>query len=229
MTVTHDLSFYALIMNASALVQLVMLILLGVSLVSWNYIFSKMFTIKKARAQTELFEKNFWSGGNLVELYQAATTNQRAGKTGALERIFEAGMSEYHKVRVANKTNLDNGAMLDGARRAMRATYQREMDILESHLSFLASVGSVSPYIGLLGTVWGIMNAFRGLGNVQQATLQAVAPGIAEALIATAIGLFAAIPAVLAYNRYSHDIDRIAIRFETFIEEFSNILQRQSR
>jgi biopolymer transport protein TolQ len=216
-------------MNASALVQLVMLILLGVSLVSWNYIFSKMFAIKKARAQTELFEKNFWSGGNLVELYQAATTNQRAGKTGALERIFEAGMSEYHKVRVANKTNLDNGAMLDGARRAMRATYQREMDILESHLSFLASVGSVSPYIGLLGTVWGIMNAFRGLGNVQQATLQAVAPGIAEALIATAIGLFAAIPAVLAYNRYSHDIDRIAIRFETFIEEFSNILQRQSR
>lgn len=229
MTVTQDLSFYALIMNASALVQLVMLILLGVSLVSWNYIFSKMFAIKKARTQTESFEKNFWSGGNLVELYQAATANQRAGKTGALERIFEAGMSEYHKVRVANKTNLDNGAMLDGARRAMRATYQREMDMLESHLSFLASVGSVSPYIGLLGTVWGIMNAFRGLGNVQQATLQAVAPGIAEALIATAIGLFAAIPAVLAYNRYSHDIDRIAIRFETFIEEFSNILQRQSR
>jgi biopolymer transport protein TolQ len=229
MTVTHDLSFYALIMNASALVQLVMLILIGVSLVSWNYIFSKMFAIKKARAQTEVFEKNFWSGGNLVELFQAATANQRTGKTGALERIFEAGMSEYHKVRMANKTSIDNGAMLDGARRAMRATYQREMDLLESHLSFLASVGSVSPYIGLLGTVWGIMNAFRGLGNVQQATLQAVAPGIAEALIATAIGLFAAIPAVLAYNRYSHDIDRIAIRFETFIEEFSNILQRQSR
>ncbi|MFC0351915.1 protein TolQ [Undibacterium danionis] len=231
MTVTHDLSFSALILNASPLVQIVMAILLLVSLTSWNYIFSKMFAIKKARAQTEDFERNFWAGGNLVELYQAAVANHRGSrdKTGALERIFEAGMNEYHKVKAANKASLDAGAMLDGARRAMRASYQREMDHLESHLSFLASVGSVSPYIGLLGTVWGIMNSFRGLANVQQATLSAVAPGIAEALIATAIGLFAAIPAVLAYNRYSHDIDRLAIRFETFIEEFSNILQRQSR
>ncbi|MBK1890501.1 protein TolQ [Undibacterium sp. 14-3-2] len=230
MNVTQDLSFLSLISNASVLVKLVMLILLGVSLTSWTYIFSKMFAIKKARAQTEIFERNFWSGGNLVELYQDATSNRRGrDKTGSLERIFEAGMSEYHKVKNANKASLDASAMLDGARRAMRAAYQREMDMLEAHLSFLASVGSVSPYIGLFGTVWGIMNSFRGLANVQQATLAAVAPGIAEALIATAIGLFAAIPAVLAYNHYSHDIDRLAIRFETFIEEFSNILQRQSR
>jgi len=231
MTATQDLSFLSLISNASILVQLVLVLLLGVSLTSWTYIFSKMFAIKKARSQTEQFERNFWSGGNLVELYQEATNSRRnaSGKMGALERIFEAGMSEYQKVKNANKASLDASAMLDGARRAMRAAYQREMDMLESHLSFLASVGSVSPYIGLFGTVWGIMNSFRGLANVQQATLAAVAPGIAEALIATAIGLFAAIPAVLAYNRYSHEIDRLAIRFETFIEEFSNILQRQSR
>jgi biopolymer transport protein TolQ len=140
-------------------------------------------------------------------------------------------MSEFHKTKAAvvAKGGNDNGLAIDGARRAMRAAYQREMDALESHLAFLASVGSVSPYVGLLGTVWGIMNAFRGLSNVQQATLAAVAPGIAEALIATAIGLFAAIPAVVAYNRYTHDIDRLAIRFESFVEEFTNILQRQAR
>lgn len=230
MNVTQDLSFLTLITNASVLVQLVMLLLLGVSLTSWTYIFNKMFALKNARAQTEEFERSFWSGGNLGELYQNAAANRRStrNKSGALERIFEAGMSEYQKVKLA-KGNLEASDMLDGARRAMRAAYQREIDVLENHLSFLASVGSVSPYVGLFGTVWGIMNAFRGLANVQQATLAAVAPGIAEALIATAIGLFAAIPAVLAYNRYSHDIDRLSIRFETFIEEFSNILQRQSR
>jgi biopolymer transport protein TolQ len=139
-------------------------------------------------------------------------------------------MEEYKKARVSfGGKNIDTGVLIDGARRAMRAAYQREMDALEQHLAFLASVGSVSPYVGLFGTVWGIMNSFRGLANVQQATLAAVAPGIAEALIATAIGLFAAIPAVVAYNRYSHDVDRIAIRFESFIEEFLNILQRQAR
>jgi biopolymer transport protein TolQ len=140
-------------------------------------------------------------------------------------------MSEYAKVKAsfANRPDFDAGIMIDGARRAMRAAYQREMDALDAHLAFLSSVGSVSPYVGLFGTVWGIMNAFRGLANVQQATLAAVAPGIAEALIATAIGLFAAIPAVVAYNRFTHDIDRLAIRFETFIEEFTNILQRQAR
>lgn len=232
MTVTQDLSFLTLITNASVIVQLVMALLLLVSVMSWTYIFRKMFAIRSAQVQTEEFERAFWSGGNLTTLYQDAMSNRRksAGKTGALERIFEAGMSEFAKARAsAAKTTMDSTALLDGARRAMRAAYQREMDVLESHLAFLASVGSVSPYVGLFGTVWGIMNAFRGLANVQQATLAAVAPGIAEALIATAIGLFAAIPAVVAYNRYSHDIDRLAIRFESFIEEFSNILQRQAR
>jgi biopolymer transport protein TolQ len=233
MNVTQDLSFITLITNASVLVQLVMALLLAVSVMSWTYIFRKMFAIRSARSQTEEFERAFWSGGNLATLYQDATSNRRkgAGQTGALERIFEAGMDEFNKVKASlgHKAASDSAAMLDGARRAMRAAYQREMDALESHLAFLASVGSVSPYVGLFGTVWGIMNAFRGLANVQQATLAAVAPGIAEALIATAIGLFAAIPAVVAYNRFSHDVDRLAIRFESFIEEFSNILQRQAR
>lgn len=234
MTVTQDLSFLTLILNASLVVQLVMALLATVSLMSWTYIFRKLFAIRNAALQTEDFERAFWSGGNLNSLYDDAASNRRrsAEKTGALERIFEAGMGEFIKTKataMATKTALDSNTIVDGARRAMRAAYQREMDALESHLSFLASVGSVSPYVGLLGTVWGIMHAFRGLANVQQATLASVAPGIAEALIATAIGLFAAIPAVVAYNRYSHDIDRLAIRFESFIEEFSNILQRQVR
>jgi biopolymer transport protein TolQ len=233
MTVTQDLSFFFLIKNASVIVQLVMALLVVVSVISWTYIFRKMYAIRAARSQTEEFESIFWSGGNLNLLYEDAATNRQenAAKTGALERIFESGMAEFHKIKASfgPREETDTAALLDGARRAMRAAYQREMDALESHLAFLASVGSVSPYIGLLGTVWGIMNAFRGLANVQQATLSAVAPGIAEALIATAIGLFAAIPAVVAYNRYSHDIDRLAIRFESFIEEFSNILHRQAR
>jgi biopolymer transport protein TolQ len=233
MTVTQDLSFVSMISNASVLVQLVMLLLALVSAMSWTYIFRKMFAIRNATTQTTEFESAFWSGANLNTLYEEATSSrrQRSGQSGALERIFEAGMEEYRKARLtfAGKDSKDNSALLDGARRAMRAAYQREMDALESHLAFLASVGSVSPYIGLFGTVWGIMNAFRGLSNVQQATLASVAPGIAEALVATAIGLFAAIPAVVAYNRYSHDIDRLAIRFESFIEEFSNILNRQAR
>jgi biopolymer transport protein TolQ len=233
MTVTQDLSFISLISNASLLVQLVMALLILVSVMSWTYIFRKMFAIKSAQSQTEDFERAFWSGGNLNALYEDATSNRRksGNNSGALERIFESGMGEFNKIKLsfANKAAVDAGSLVDGARRAMRAAYQREMDALESHLAFLASVGSVSPYVGLFGTVWGIMNAFRGLSNVQQATLAAVAPGIAEALIATAIGLFAAIPAVVAYNRYSHDIDRLAIRFESFIEEFSNILQRQAR
>lgn len=227
MTASPDLSFVSLVANASLLVQLVMALLLAVSVMSWMYIFRKMFAIRSARTQTEAFESAFWSGGNLKSLYDRAGANSR---TGALERIFYAGMNEYMKGKSSSSlSGADMAALLDGARRAMRAAYQREMDNLESHLSFLASVGSVSPYVGLFGTVWGIMNAFRGLANVQQATLASVAPGIAEALVATAIGLFAAIPAVLAYNRYSHEVDRLAIRFESFIEEFSNILQRQSK
>jgi biopolymer transport protein TolQ len=157
-------------------------------------------------------------------LYKFSVANSR-DDVGALERIFAAGFVEF--VKLKKQHAMDPSAVMDGTRRAMRATYQREMDRLESHLAFLASVGSVSPYVGLFGTVWGIMNAFRGLANVGQATLAHVAPGIAEALVATAMGLFAAIPAVVAYNRYAHDIDRLATRFESFTEEFSNVLQRQ--
>ena len=234
MTMTSDLSFISLIFHASFLVQLVMALLLFISVMSWTYIFRKMFLIRHVQTQTAEFEKIFWSGGSLHTLYQGVESNRRPqlSESGALERIFRAGMGEFVKIResVGGKNAASgNGLFLEGARRAMRAAYQREMDALETHLAFLASVGSVSPYIGLFGTVWGIMHAFRGLATVQQASLAAVAPGIAEALIATAIGLFAAIPAVVAYNRYSHDIDRLAIRFESFIEEFSNILQRQVR
>jgi biopolymer transport protein TolQ len=224
MNTTQDLSIISLVLNASLLAQAVMALLLLLSLLSWTFIFRKWFAIRRARAQTERFERDFWSGGDLQALYQSAANNRHT--IGALERIFESGMREFLKGK--EKRLNDPGLILDGARRAMRAAFQREMDVLEANLAFLASVGSVSPYIGLFGTVWGIMNAFRGLANVQQATLANVAPGIAEALTATAIGLFAAIPAVVAYNRYAHDIDRLAIRFETFIEEFSNILQRQA-
>ncbi len=223
MNITQDFSILAMFWNASVIVQIVMALLLVVSFMSWYFIFHKLFTIRRARSQTEQFERDFWSGNDLNALYQSAVNHRHS--TGSLERIFEAGFREFAKLRSQRAS--DPSVLVDGARRAMRATYQREMDRLESHLAFLASVGSVSPYVGLLGTVWGIMHAFRGLANVQQATLAAVAPGIAEALVATAIGLFAAIPAVVAYNRYSHDVDRLAVRFESFMEEFSNILQRQ--
>ena len=225
MNLTQDLSILTLIWNASIVVKFVMALLLGVSFLSWYYIFRKHFAIRAARAATEKFERDFWGGSDLNALYQSAVNHRHS--TGSLERIFEAGFREYLKLK--GQRTPDAALVVDGARRAMRATDQREMDQLESHLAFLASTGSVSPYVGLLGTVWGIMHSFRGLANVGQATLSAVAPGIAEALIATAIGLFAAIPAVVAYNRYSHDIDRLAIRFESFTEEFSNILQRQAQ
>ena len=223
MDLIQDLSFIRVIENASVLVQMVMGLLLLVSLMSWWYIFLKMFTVHRAVKQCATFEDAFWANSDLNSLYQGV---KNAGeRAGSMERIFSAGLSEY--VKLKKKGNLDNNAVMDSTRRAMRATYQREMDALESHLSFLATVGSVSPYVGLFGTVWGIMNAFRGLANVGQATLAHVAPGIAEALIATAMGLFAAIPAVVAYNRYAHDVARLASRFESFMEEFSNVLQRQ--
>lgn len=214
----------ALVENASLVVQLVMGLLLVASFMSWWHIFIKMFAIRRASRMAEAFEKEFWSGTDLQALYKRAAQDWK--QAGELERIFEAGFREFSKLK--GQPGMDMGAVMDGARRAMRATYQREMDRLESNLAFLATVGSVSPYVGLFGTVWGIMNAFRGLANVVQATLANVAPGIAEALIATAMGLFAAIPAVVAYNRYTHDIDRLANRFESFMEEFSNILQRQA-
>jgi len=224
MEVTQDLSFIHLIANASVLVQLVMGLLLLVSLTSWWYIFLKLFAIRSEVRLTEEFEEAFWHNQNLNELYKQASGSMRRDQ-GALERIFAAGFVEFVKLR--KQHGVEASAVMEGTRRAMRATYQREMDRLEAHLAFLASVGSVSPYVGLFGTVWGIMNAFRGLANVGQATLAHVAPGIAEALVATAMGLFAAIPAVLAYNRYAHDINRLATRFESFTEEFSNVLQRQ--
>ncbi len=224
MNVHSDLSLFASIAQASLPVQAVLLLLIFVSLWSWWQIFLKLFTLRRATRETERFEDDFWKGGDLTELYQQANRGSQDG--GALERVFAAGFREF--VKHKRQPNANAAATMDSSRRAMRAAYQRELDALEANLSGLATVGSVSPYIGLFGTVWGIMNAFRGLSNVGQATLAHVAPGIAEALIATAIGLFAAIPAVVAYNRYSHDIDRLAIRFETFMEEFSNILQRQA-
>jgi len=224
MNVTHDMSVLSLITNASVLVQLVMAGLLLASIFSWYYIFIKIFTFRRATRQSEKFEKDFWSGGDLNELFQRAVNSRDA--SGTLERIFESGFREFTKLRKQSGQSI--GVVMDGTRRAMRATYQRELESLESHLSFLASVGSVSPYVGLFGTVWGIMNSFRGLALMAQATLGAVAPGISEALIATAMGLFAAIPAVVAYNRFAGDLNRLATRFDSFMEEFSNILQRQS-
>jgi biopolymer transport protein TolQ len=218
-----DLSFIELVRNASLVVQVVMGLLLLVSLMSWWYIFLKWFAIRADSTRSEGFEKVFWSGGDLNELYQRATESR---KPNGMERMFESGFREF--VKLKRQPGMSAQAIMEGTRRAMRATYQREMDRLDSHLSFLATVGSVSPYVGLFGTVWGIMNAFRGLSTVAQATLAQVAPGIAEALIATAMGLFAAIPAVVAYNRFTHDLDRLAIRYDSFSEEFSNILQRQA-
>ena len=218
----QDLSIIHLLLNASWVVQAVVAILLMVSIASWTAIFRKIIAIGRIKDLNETFERDFWSGASLNELFAAAAQNAKL--SGPMERIFASGMREYQKLR-ERRIN-DTSMLMDGARRAMRASYQREMDAIESNLSFLASVGSVSPYVGLFGTVWGIMHAFTGLASMQQVTLAKVAPGIAEALVATAIGLFAAIPAVLAYNRFARDIDRISNKLETFIEEFSNILQR---
>jgi len=218
----QDLSILHLVINASFVVQLVMALLLTVSVTSWAAIFRKFFALKRVKSQNEAFEREFWSGTSLNDLFDSASRN--AAKTGPMERIFGSGMREFQKLRERRIT--DVGTLMDGARRAMRASFQREMDEVETNLSFLASVGSVSPYVGLFGTVWGIMHAFTGFAGMEQVTLSTVAPGIAEALVATAIGLFAAIPAVVAYNRFARDIDRVAIHQETFIEEFSYILQR---
>ena len=220
-----DLSFLHLITNASVVVQAIMVLLLLISVWSWMLVFKKLSQLRAAKQRSADFEQTFWSGGDMAALL--ARAQQRGGKAAPLERIFEAGLQEFMKVRQSRPA--DSTAWLDGARRAMRASYQRELDAMELHLPFLASVGSVSPYVGLFGTVWGIMNAFRSLANVQQATLASVAPGIAEALVATAIGLFAAIPATVAYNRFASDVDALANRFETFMDEFLNILQRQAQ
>ncbi|MFM6985198.1 MAG: protein TolQ [Hydrogenophaga sp.] len=218
----QDLSIVQLLLHASGVVQAVVALLVLVSVISWAAIFRKLFALRRVRTRNDAFERNFWSGTSLTDLYSAATHS--GGRGGPTERIFASGLREYQKLRERRIT--DSGALLDGARRAMRASFQRELDVLESNLSFLGTVGSVAPYVGLFGTVWGIMHAFTGLASLAQVTLATVAPGIAEALVATAIGLFAAIPAVVAYNRFAHDIDRVANGMETFMEEFSNILQR---
>ena len=222
--VQEEMSIFSLILNASLPVQLIMLLLVAISVVSWAFIFSKYVTLTRTIKQTREFEQSFWRGGDLGNLHQNVARDLE--QSGPLARIFDAGMNEFLKAR----NNEANGeTQTEVATRAMRATYQREVDSLDSKLSFLASAGSVSPYIGLLGTVWGIMHSFIGLTTDTTATLAAVAPGIAEALIATAIGLFAAIPAVLAYNYFSNHIDKTAGRFDSFIDEFLNILQRQVR
>lgn len=218
----QDMSILELVRHASFVVQLVMLLLLAGSIASWTAIFRKLRALRQVGRGDDAFERDFWSGKSLNELFAAAAHNAQDG--GPMQRIFASGMREFHKLR---ERQIDDAAtLLDGARRAMRVSLQREMDTAEAGLSFIASVGSVSPYVGLFGTVWGVMHAFTGLGALQQVTLSTVAPGIAEALVATALGLFAAIPAVVAYNRFARDIDRLAIREETFLEEFSNILQR---
>ncbi|MDA0941367.1 MAG: protein TolQ [Proteobacteria bacterium] len=224
MNVNGDLSFLSLIMGASIPVQIVMLILIFASLFSWKYIFIKIKTIKTAEENAEEFEKYFWAGAQLKQLYDSASA--LGSNIGGLKAIFKAGYKEYVVARSSDQ-KLDKQTK-DSVRRAMQVAYNRELDALERHLPFLASVGSVSPYIGLFGTVWGIMNSFIGLSNVAQSTLAQVAPGIAEALIATAIGLFAAIPAVIAYNRFAAKVDRLAIRYESFMEEFINNVDRRS-
>lgn len=218
----QDLSIFNLVMHASLIVQAVLGLLLLVSLLSWSVIFRKLAVLKRTRWMTENFDQRFWSGASLNELHRA-TLN--AKQLCAQEIVFAAGMHEFHKLK---ERDLPLAGLVDGARRAMSAAYRREMDALESSMSMLASIGSVSPYVGLFGTVWGIMHAFNGLANLQSVTLANVAPGIAEALVATAVGLFAAIPAVVAFNFFSRDIDRIATHLESFIEDFTNILQRQS-
>ena len=221
---SSDMSFFHLILGASVVVQLVMLLLLVVSMVSWTMIFRRRSVLQEARVAADEFEDRFWSGGDLATLFRevSAQSENAIGMAG----IFQSGFNEFARLR--KQPGADPRAVVEGAQRVMRVQLSRETDDLETHLSFLATVGSTSPYVGLFGTVWGIMNSFRGLGNAQQATLSMVAPGIAEALIATAMGLFAAIPAVIAYNRYSNDVERLINRYDNFLEEFSTILQRQA-
>jgi biopolymer transport protein TolQ len=219
-----DLSIFHLITEASFVVQFVMLILFTASLVSWTFIFSKRKELNRAIEITDEFEEQFWSGVSLSELYRklAAKDFEPEG----IEKIFLAGYKEFSRMRLSG--NVEPAVQVESAQRVMRIELLRELDRLDEHLAFLATVGSTSPYVGLFGTVWGIMNSFMGLGNVKQATIATVAPGIAEALVATAIGLFAAIPAVVAYNRFSTRLDRLTGRYELFVEEFVVLLQRQA-
>lgn len=218
-----NLSFFDLFLQASLLVQLVMLLLLATSVVSWAFIFQRAKILKNAKAETKKFEDKFWSGVDLNKLYQELSARQ---SIQGMASLFCAGFKEFVRLRKSPHTPPE--ALMDGTYRSMRISLSREVDNLESNLPFLATAGSISPYIGLFGTVWGIMNAFIALGEVQQATLAMVAPGIAEALIATAMGLFAAIPAVIAYNRFSNQVEKLENSYGNFMEEFSSILHRQA-
>jgi biopolymer transport protein TolQ len=218
-----DLSVIKLVVDASFVVQLVLALLMGASIASWAVILRKRSLIRRARTEADAFEGNFWSGGDLSMLFRSIEA--REGNTSGMESIFESGFREFGRLR---QQSAAPSQLLDGAQRAMRVAQMREVDRLEQNLAMLATVGSTSPYVGLFGTVWGIMNSFHSLGNVQQATLAMVAPGIAEALIATAMGLFAAIPAVIAYNRYADQVGRLELRYDTFMEEFATILQRHA-
>jgi biopolymer transport protein TolQ len=213
-----------LVLHASLPVQLVMLLLLLASLASWVIILRKKRVLDRAEREADRFEETFWSGTELTKLYASATERHR--NVEGLEAIFEAGMREFNRIR--QRRGVDARMQLEGAQRGMRAATSRELDGLERNLEFLANVGSISPYVGLFGTVWGIMISFQGLASMKEATIATVAPGISEALVATAMGLFAAIPAVWAYNRFATRAERMAVRYETFSEEFSSILQRQT-
>ncbi len=219
-----DMSILSLFANASAVVQAVMLLLLAASVFSWTLIIQKWRMLRDSGAAAERFEKRFWSGIDLVELYKQLA--KRRDELEGCSAVFESGFHEFARLR--KQGGVEPMAMVEGAQRSMRVAMRRELERLESRLAFLATVGSTSPYVGLFGTVWGIMNSFRALGGSQHATLSMVAPGIAEALIATAMGLFAAIPAVVAYNRFATEVERLEGRYENFQEEFSTLLQRQA-
>lgn len=221
---TSDFQIWRLILEASWLVQAVMALLLVASLASWMIIFRKRQALKLATREAQAFEERFWSGADLTQMYEGIASSHR--KVSGMERIFETGFTEFK--RMQEQARMSAGAMVEGAQRAMRITLTRETEELEHHLEFLATVGSTSPYIGLFGTVWGIMTSFHQLANVNQATIAMVAPGISEALIATAMGLFAAIPAVIAFNRFSNQVGRLEVRYDNFKEEFSSILEREA-
>ena len=219
-----ELSLLDLVLNASWPVMIVMVILLAVSVASWVIIFRKVQVLNQAKRAADNFEERFWSGVDLAALFREISSER--SQVSGLESIFEAGFREFARLR--QRKRADAGSLLEGSRRSMRVALNREVDRLERHLNFLATVGSTSPYVGLFGTVWGIMLSFHALANVNQATIAMVAPGISEALIATAMGLFAAIPAVVAYNRFSDRVERLEVRYDTFQDEFSTILQRQA-
>jgi len=222
--VSADMSILGLFLNASVIVQIIMVALMLLSVVSWAMILDRSRSLNRASKNGKVFEERFWSGLDLGKLYQDLT--ERSKIPSGMELLFVSGYREFGRLRKQEGTPAE--AVMDGTHRAMRVAYSREIDKMEVHLSFLATVGSTTPYVGLFGTVWGIMNSFIALGSVKQATLAMVAPGIAEALIATAMGLFAAIPAVIAYNRFTHKVQKLETQYENFVEEFSGILHRRA-